>query len=68
MNLTEILQATLLVPQTAWNCAATTSNLFSSELICSMAVNLTLLAIALLGAIRLVAGRHTAPGNAAERG
>jgi putative Ca2+/H+ antiporter (TMEM165/GDT1 family) len=54
MNITEIFHAILQQTHAAWNCAATVGGWFSAELLCSMTVNVTILAAVLFGAVWLV--------------
>jgi hypothetical protein len=54
MNM-EILQTILRQTHAAWDCAATIGGWFSAELLCSMTVNITILAAVLFGAVRLFA-------------
>ncbi|OIQ50126.1 hypothetical protein BerOc1_02056 [Pseudodesulfovibrio hydrargyri] len=55
MNITEIYQTILQLSHAAWDCAATVGGWFSAELLCSMTVNITILAAVLFGAVRLFA-------------
>ena len=55
MNISEIYQTILQQTHVAWDCAATLGGWFSAELLCSMTVNITILAAVLFGAVRLFA-------------
>ncbi|WP_319582541.1 hypothetical protein [uncultured Pseudodesulfovibrio sp.] len=55
MNIVEIYQTLLQQTDAAWTCAATVGGWFSAELLCSMTVNITILAAVLFGAVRLFA-------------
>lgn len=54
MNVNEIFQGAVQASQTLWNCVASMGGLLPPEWVCSMTVNIAILALILLGAVRLV--------------
>lgn len=54
MNVNEIFQAGVQSAQSIWSCVASAGGLLPPEWVCSATVNIAILTLVLLGAVRLV--------------
>jgi hypothetical protein len=66
MHLIEIFHTILRQTHAAWDWAAAVGGLFSAETVCSLTVNITVLALVLFGAVRLFAPLRVKEGTDAS--